>query len=142
MLYEYLEKRFADTTVLTFQQLHDLLGVALPTRALTDPTWWSDTGTGASGTLWSDAWTLANKGEVEVGEHPNAMVLSRDGARLFVACANTNAVWVVDDDYADDQKNALYYFEAESEGAALVFHETRGVGQGAPQPAVASNKGA
>ena len=24
------------------------------------------------------------------------MVLSRDGARLFVACANTNAVWVVD----------------------------------------------
>ena len=32
----------------------------------------------------------------QVGEHPNAMVLSRDGARLFVACANTNAVWVVD----------------------------------------------
>ena len=27
---------------------------------------------------------------------PNAMVLSRDGSRLFVACANTNAVWVVD----------------------------------------------
>ena len=31
-----------------------------------------------------------------MGEHPNAMVLSKDGARLFVACANTNAVWVVD----------------------------------------------
>ena len=31
-----------------------------------------------------------------VGEHPNAMVLSRDGTRLFVACANTNAVWAVD----------------------------------------------
>ncbi len=31
-----------------------------------------------------------------VGEHPNAMALSRDGARLFVACANTNAVWAVD----------------------------------------------
>jgi hypothetical protein len=61
MLYEYLEKRFADTTVLTFQQLQDLLGVALPTRALTDPTWWSDTGKGASDTLWSDAWTLANR---------------------------------------------------------------------------------
>jgi DNA-binding beta-propeller fold protein YncE len=43
-----------------------------------------------------DAWTLARKGEVAVGEHPNAMVLSRDGARLFVACANTNAVWAVD----------------------------------------------
>ena len=36
------------------------------------------------------------KGEIPVGEHPNAMVLSKDGARLFVACANTNAVWAVD----------------------------------------------
>ncbi|HXG54883.1 MAG TPA: alkaline phosphatase family protein, partial [Vicinamibacterales bacterium] len=36
------------------------------------------------------------RGEVVVGEHPNAMVQSRDGARLFVACANTNAVWVID----------------------------------------------
>src|SRR5262249_16519239 len=29
-------------------------------------------------------------------EHPNAMVVTKDGKRLFVACANTNAVWVVD----------------------------------------------
>jgi hypothetical protein len=61
MLYEYLEKRFADTTVLTFQQLQDLLGVALPASALTDPAWWADTGRGASDTLWSDAWTLAGR---------------------------------------------------------------------------------
>jgi sugar lactone lactonase YvrE len=43
-----------------------------------------------------DPWTLESKGEIAVGEHPNAMVASRDGSRLFVACANTNAVWVVD----------------------------------------------
>jgi len=61
VLYEYLEKRFADTTVLTLQQIQDLLGVALPEPALTDPAWWADTGTGASETLWSDAWTLANR---------------------------------------------------------------------------------
>ena len=61
ILYEYLEKRFADTTVLTLQQLQDLLGVALPAPALTDPTWWADTGNGASDTLWSDAWTLAGR---------------------------------------------------------------------------------
>ena len=61
ILYEYLEKRFADTTVLTFQQLQDLLGVALPASALTDPAWWADTGLGASDTLWSDAWTLAGR---------------------------------------------------------------------------------
>jgi hypothetical protein len=61
VLYEYLEKRFADTTVLTLQQVQDLLGVALPAPALTDPAWWADTGNGASETLWSDAWTLANR---------------------------------------------------------------------------------
>ena len=61
ILYEYLEKRFADTTVLTLQQVQDLLGVALPEPALTDPAWWANTGNGASDTLWSDAWTLANR---------------------------------------------------------------------------------
>jgi YVTN family beta-propeller protein len=40
--------------------------------------------------------TLDATGEIPVGPHPNAMLLSKDGNRLFVACANTNAVWVVD----------------------------------------------
>ncbi len=40
--------------------------------------------------------TLRLLGEIPVGEHPNAMALSNDGRRLFVACANTNAVWAVD----------------------------------------------
>ena len=30
------------------------------------------------------------------GEHPNAMALSKDGQRLFVACGNSAAVWVFD----------------------------------------------
>jgi YVTN family beta-propeller protein len=51
---------------------------------------------GGAKLMMLDAWTLTVKGEVAVGEHPNAMVFARDGARLFVACANTNAVWVVD----------------------------------------------
>ena len=52
-----------------------------------------------------------------------------------------DAVWVVGDDYDDDHKNALYYSEAEREGAALVFHETRAAGQGKPgRPAAPSNK--
>ncbi len=50
---------------------------------------------GGARVLALDGRTLAPKGEVPVGEHPNAMVLGADG-RLFVACANTNAVWVVD----------------------------------------------
>ena len=51
---------------------------------------------GGARVLLFDAATLAPRGEIAVGEHPNAMVLSRDGGRLFVACANTNAVWVAD----------------------------------------------
>jgi YVTN family beta-propeller protein len=50
---------------------------------------------GGARVLLLDAKTLAPKGEVVVGEHPNAMAQAADG-RLFVACANTNAVWVVD----------------------------------------------
>jgi hypothetical protein len=60
-LCDHLDKRFADTTVLTRQQVEDLLGVARPEPAFTDPAWLSNTGTGASGTLCSDAWTWANR---------------------------------------------------------------------------------
>src|SRR6202162_4276997 len=51
---------------------------------------------GGAKVLVFDAETLEQTAEIAVGEHPNAMALSPDGARLFVACANTNAVWVVD----------------------------------------------
>ena len=51
---------------------------------------------GGARVLLFDAETLEPRGEIVVGEHPNAIVLSKDGTRLFVACANTNAVWVVD----------------------------------------------
>ncbi len=51
---------------------------------------------GGAKVLLFDAATLAVQGEIAVGEHPNAMALSKDGGRLFVACANTNEVWVAD----------------------------------------------
>jgi DNA-binding beta-propeller fold protein YncE len=51
---------------------------------------------GGAKVLAFDPVTLERRGEIPVGEHPSAMVLSKDGTRLFVACANTNAVWVVD----------------------------------------------
>ncbi len=38
--------------------------------------------------------TLAS--EMSSGEHPNAMALSKDGKRLFVACGSSAAVWVFD----------------------------------------------
>ena len=51
---------------------------------------------GGAKVLAFDAATLAPPVRSPVGEHPNAIALSPDGSRLFVACANTNAVWVVD----------------------------------------------
>ncbi|HEX7485375.1 MAG TPA: bifunctional YncE family protein/alkaline phosphatase family protein [Vicinamibacterales bacterium] len=51
---------------------------------------------GGARVLAFDAETLEQVAEAAVGEHPNAMVLSKKGDRLFVACANTNAVWVID----------------------------------------------
>jgi DNA-binding beta-propeller fold protein YncE len=51
---------------------------------------------GGARVLVFDAKTLEAKGEIAVGEHPNAMAFSRDGRRLFVACANTNSVWAID----------------------------------------------
>src|SRR5581483_9992113 len=51
---------------------------------------------GGAKVLMFDAWTLDAAGEIPTGEHPNAMALTNDDARLFVACANTNAVSVVD----------------------------------------------
>ncbi len=51
---------------------------------------------GGAKVLIFDAVTLQSRGDMAVGEHPNAMALSKDGTRLFVACANTNGVWVVD----------------------------------------------
>src|SRR5258708_4695482 len=51
---------------------------------------------GGAKVLIFDAKTLDARGEVATGEHPNALAMTRDGSRLFVACANTNAVWAID----------------------------------------------
>jgi len=44
--------------------------------------------------LFADSLQLVN--EMNTGEHPNAMALSDDGRRLFVACGNSASVWVFD----------------------------------------------
>ncbi len=40
-LHQYLRDRFADTVVLTFAQMEDLLGFALPEAARVDLAWWA-----------------------------------------------------------------------------------------------------
>src|SRR5439155_16924444 len=48
--------------------------------------------------LTFDAWSFEPRPGIADGEHPNAMALTKDGKRLFVASANTNAVWAIDPD--------------------------------------------
>ena len=60
-LYEYLEKRYANTVVLTFRQLEDLLGFSLPDLARTDLAWWTTADISSVDLRCSDAWTLASR---------------------------------------------------------------------------------
>ena len=58
LLNEYLENRFANTVILTFQQIEDLVGSPLPDVARTDKAWWTADAADA-GSRHSQAWTLA-----------------------------------------------------------------------------------
>jgi hypothetical protein len=59
--YKYPEGRYADTVVLTFRQIEDLLGFALPAPARSDPSWWTNAPEGTGEPRCSDAWTLARR---------------------------------------------------------------------------------
>jgi hypothetical protein len=60
LLYKYLEERYAQTVVLTFGEIEDLLGFSLPDRARLSEDWWTGaTGAHVSEAHYSDAWTLA-----------------------------------------------------------------------------------
>lgn len=59
-LYTYLKGRYADNIVLTFAQIEDLLGVAVPPEAHERAQWWTDCD-GAEPSPQSRAWTQANR---------------------------------------------------------------------------------
>jgi hypothetical protein len=56
-LQTYLTDRFADTVVLTFDQIESITGVPLPAEARSEEAWWVP-GTAARHT---DAWTMAQR---------------------------------------------------------------------------------
>ena len=43
LLHKYLEERFAGTVVLTFAEVEDLIGSALPDQARSEAGWWTNT---------------------------------------------------------------------------------------------------
>lgn len=60
-LHRYLRDRYADRLVLTFAEIEDLLGVALPADAKADGTWWDTPGRQAPRSAQADAWVLAGR---------------------------------------------------------------------------------
>jgi len=61
LLYKYLENRYAHTVVLTFAEIEDLLGFALPDQARLHREWWTDAETSVAGPNYSDSWILASR---------------------------------------------------------------------------------
>jgi hypothetical protein len=61
ILHKYLHERYADTVVLTFRQIEDLLGFALPAAARTDSAWWTAPAEGGTAPGCSDAWRRARR---------------------------------------------------------------------------------
>ena len=61
LLYKYLRDRYADRVVLTFAEIEDLLGFALPQLARVEPHWWGGAAPAAGRSAQSAAWTLAGR---------------------------------------------------------------------------------
>lgn len=61
LLYKYLRDRFANRIVLTFAEIEDLLGFALPDSARTESAWWAGTDQIAHRSAQADAWIRANR---------------------------------------------------------------------------------
>jgi hypothetical protein len=61
LLYKYLENRYANRVVLTFAEIEDLLGFALPDQARLHQEWWTDAKTTMAGPNYSDSWILASR---------------------------------------------------------------------------------
>jgi hypothetical protein len=61
LLYKYLDNRYADTVVLTFAEIEDLLGFTLPDRARLHQEWWTGAAINIAGPNYSDSWILASR---------------------------------------------------------------------------------
>ena len=61
LLHKYLRDRYANRVVLTFGEIEDLLGFALPEPARRQREWWAVTESAASPSAQSDAWTFASR---------------------------------------------------------------------------------
>jgi hypothetical protein len=61
LLYQYLENRYANTVVLTFAEIEDLLGFRLPDLARLHKEWWTNADPNTDQPGYSDSWILASR---------------------------------------------------------------------------------
>jgi hypothetical protein len=60
-LHKYLHDRYADTIVMTFGEIEDLIGFGLPDAARLEPAWWASAEGSGVPSPQSLAWTQANR---------------------------------------------------------------------------------
>jgi hypothetical protein len=60
-LHKYLDGRYADTVVLTFTEIEDLLGFTLPQLARVHQEWWANAEADSMPSAQSHSWTQANR---------------------------------------------------------------------------------
>ncbi len=61
LLHDYLRDRFANRVVLTFAEIEDLVGFALPEAARLEPQWWTGAAPIADRSAQADAWIRASR---------------------------------------------------------------------------------
>lgn len=60
-LHKYLENRYAQTVVLTFREIEDLLGFALPGVARLQQEWWANPGADGGPSAQARSWIRASR---------------------------------------------------------------------------------
>ncbi len=61
LLHEFLQSRFSGRVVLTFSEIEDLVGFALPPEARADAAWWSSADAHPGESRHAVAWTMTNR---------------------------------------------------------------------------------
>jgi len=60
-LHKYLDERYADTVILTFGEIEDLLGFKLPEPARLGNDWWANRDAESAPSAQSCSWIQANR---------------------------------------------------------------------------------
>jgi hypothetical protein len=60
-LHKYLHDRYADTVVMTFGEIEDLIGFSLPDAARVEPAWWASGAVDGAPSPQSLSWTQADR---------------------------------------------------------------------------------